>query len=39
MARTLGYAASTMPQNYDIPLQRVINYKGGISYRCSGLNR
>ena len=35
-ARMVGYAASAIPQNSDIPWQRVINYKGGISQRSSG---
>ena len=35
-ARMVGYAASTIPQHSDIPWQRVINYKGGISQRSSG---
>ena len=34
-ARMVGYAASTIPQHSDIPWQRVINYKGGISQRSS----
>ena len=34
-ARTVGYAASAIPQGSDIPWQRVINYKGGISQRRS----
>ena len=34
-ARMVGYAASAIPQNSDIPWQRVINYKGGISKRKS----
>ncbi len=34
-ARMVGYAASTVPQDSDIPWQRVINYKGGISQRSS----
>ena len=34
-ARTVGYAASAIPQGSDIPWQRVINYKGGISQRKS----
>ena len=32
-ARMVGYAASAIPQDSDIPWQRVINYKGGISQR------
>ena len=32
-ARIVGYAASAIPQDSDIPWQRVINYKGGISKR------
>jgi methylated-DNA-protein-cysteine methyltransferase-like protein len=32
-ARMVGYAASAIPQDSDIPWQRVINYKGGISKR------
>ena len=35
-ARMVGYAASAIPQDSDIPWQRVINYKGGISQRSSG---
>jgi methylated-DNA-protein-cysteine methyltransferase-like protein len=35
-ARMVGYAASSIPLNSDIPWQRVINYKGGISQRTSG---
>ena len=35
-ARMVGYAASAVPQYSDIPWQRVINYKGGISQRSSG---
>ena len=35
-ARMVGYAASVVPQDSDIPWQRVINYKGGISQRSSG---
>ncbi|MDP7047316.1 MAG: MGMT family protein [SAR324 cluster bacterium] len=35
-ARMVGYAASSIPLNSDIPWQRVINYKGGISQRKSG---
>ena len=34
-ARIVGYAASAIPQDSDIPWQRVINYKGGISQRRS----
>ena len=34
-ARMVGYAASTIVQDSDIPWQRVINYKGGISQRRS----
>ena len=34
-ARMVGYAASAIPQDSDIPWQRVINYKGGISQRRS----
>ena len=33
--RMVGYAASAIPQDSDIPWQRVINYKGGISQRRS----
>ena len=36
-ARMVGYAASVVPQDSDIPWQRVINYKGGISQRSNGL--
>jgi len=35
-ARMVGYAVSSIPLNSDIPWQRVINYKGGISQRTSG---
>ena len=35
-ARMVGYAASAVPQDSEIPGQRVINYKGGISQRSSG---
>ena len=35
-ARMVGYATSAIPQDSDIPWQRVINYKGGISQRSSG---
>ncbi len=35
-ARMVGYAASSIPLNSDIPWQRVINYKGAISQRTSG---
>merc|ERR1711969_338599 len=35
-ARMVGYAASAIPQDSDIPWQRVINYKGGISTRSGG---
>ncbi|MEC9459662.1 MAG: MGMT family protein [SAR324 cluster bacterium] len=35
-ARMVGYAVSSIPLNSDIPWQRVINYKGGISQRKSG---
>ena len=35
-ARMVGYVASAVPQDSDIPWQRVINYKGGISRRSSG---
>jgi len=35
-ARMVGYAASAVPHDSDIPWQRVINYKGGISRRSSG---
>jgi len=34
-ARMVGYAASAVPQDSDIPWQRVINYKGCISQRNS----
>ena len=34
-ARMVGYAASAIPQDSNIPWQRVINYKGGISQRRS----
>ena len=32
-ARMVGYAASTIPVDSEIPWQRVINYKGKISNR------
>ena len=35
-ARMVGNATSAIPQDSDIPWQRVINYKGGISQRNSG---
>ncbi|MBS1255613.1 MAG: DNA base-flipping protein [Deltaproteobacteria bacterium] len=35
-ARMVGYAASSIPLDSDIPWQRVINYKGGVSQRSSG---
>ena len=35
-ARMVGYAASAIPQGSDIPWQRVINYRGGISQRSRG---
>ena len=35
-ARMVGYAASSIPHDSDIPWQRVINYKGCISKRSSG---
>jgi methylated-DNA-protein-cysteine methyltransferase-like protein len=35
-ARMVGCAASSIPLDSDIPWQRVINYKGGISLRSSG---
>jgi len=34
--RMVGYASSVVPQDSDIPWQRVINYKGCISQRNSG---
>ena len=34
-ARLVGYAASSIPLDSNIPWQRVINYKGGISLRSS----
>ena len=34
-ARMVGYATSAIPKDSDIPWQRVINYKGGISQRRS----
>ena len=34
-ARMVGYAVSAIPQDSDIPWQRIINYKGGISQRRS----
>jgi len=35
-ARMVGYAASTIPVDSEIPWQRVINYKGKISSRSGG---
>ena len=35
-ARMVVYAAASIPMDSDIPWQRVINYKGGISLRSSG---
>ena len=35
-ARMVGYAASTIPVDSEIPWQRVINYKGKISSRSVG---
>ena len=35
-ARVVGYAASSISMDSDIPWHRVINYKGGISPRRSG---
>ena len=35
-ARMVGYAASAVPQDSDIPWQRVINYQGGVSQRSIG---
>ena len=35
-ARMVGYAASSIPLDSDIPWQRVINYKGGFSTRSNG---
>jgi len=35
-ARMVGYAASSIPLDSDIPWQRVINYKRGISLRSNG---
>jgi len=32
----VGYAASSIPFDSDIPWQRVINYQGGISQRSGG---
>ena len=34
-AKMVGYAASTINKDSNIPWQRVINYKGGISQRRS----
>ena len=36
-ARIVGYAASSIPFDSDIPWQRVINFKGGISQRSGGI--
>ena len=35
-ARVVGYAASAIPVDSEIPWQRVINYKGKISSRIGG---
>jgi methylated-DNA-protein-cysteine methyltransferase-like protein len=35
-ARMVGYTASSIPFDSDIPWQRVINYQGGISQRSGG---
>jgi methylated-DNA-protein-cysteine methyltransferase-like protein len=35
-ARMVGYALAALPENSDVPWQRVINYKGGISPRAGG---
>lgn len=35
-ARMVGYAMASLPWGTDVPWQRVINYKGGISPRKSG---
>ena len=35
-ARMVGYATSAIPKDSDIPWQRVINYRGGISQRSCG---
>ena len=35
-ARIVGYAASAIPVDSEIPWQRVINYKGEISSRSGG---
>jgi methylated-DNA-protein-cysteine methyltransferase-like protein len=35
-ARMVGYAVSSILLDSDIPWQRVINYKGGISLRSNG---
>ena len=35
-ARMVGYAEYSIPLESNIPWQRVINYKGGISLRSSG---
>ena len=35
-ARMVGYAASSIPLNSDIPWHRVINFQGGISTRSGG---
>ena len=35
-ARMVGYAVSSIPLDSEIPWQRVINYKGGISLRSNG---
>ena len=35
-ARMVGYAMAALPWGTDVPWQRVINYKGGISPRAHG---
>jgi methylated-DNA-protein-cysteine methyltransferase-like protein len=35
-ARMVGYAMAALPWGIDVPWQRVINYKGGISPRAHG---
>ena len=35
-ARMVGYAMAALPWGVDVPWQRVINYKGGISPRAHG---
>ena len=38
-SRMVGYATTAIPQDSEIPWQRVINYKGEISQRSNGSGR